>query len=525
MSTLITAAPLPMIDDFGSDVPAGDVVGTTTRSGHRREGNDDERVMSIDHRAARIRPLVRPGWGRSALAYGPFAASDGLIASVVLLNGRNGSENLDPWPSPSDWVKQWIRGTQSDGPAERMLHIHRFPQRDRLTRRLRAARADARRLPAERSDLNLAVSWTPTMDVSEPEVGPAVIVRAAGPDNAELCLADSGELRTVAPLLELPMRIVFLFTGGQLAVLAALGDHTEQWPTPTFLGAVAAPPQGHGWLSIQQRTLGQVGWGMDTRVREVRVDHLAEYPTPDELIAGTGVSSPCSIPPSERRVDDPVVFADDFQRRAPDLAGTSGGGPPWRHVVGQRRIHLDDGSAAVGPAVPTAANRLARLFRPSGQRTAYVVDWDGRAGSIAAEITPPGTRRGEGHSGRGGLILFQDPDNYLIVNDWLDDEYGGASVSSFRRIDGHEEVYDAVWANVGQRVVWGDRHRLTLSFDRSGFTAFVDGEAVLDREFRDVYPTQGPVEVNAVGICTNWEFGDDTGSRFQSFTARARSPR
>lgn len=523
MSALITGEQLPLLDDFGSDAPAGKVIGTTTRTGHRRQGIDAEGVLSIDHRAARIRPLVRPGWGRSTLAYGPFAIRDGLIASIVLLNGRNGSENLDPWPSPINWIKQWVRGTQSDGPAERMLHAYRFPHRDRLTRRLQAARADARCLPADRRDVNLAVSWTPSAVAAEPERGPGLIVRATGPENAELCLAESGELHTAAPLLELPIRLVFLFTGGKLAVLAAIGNDTAHWPKPTYLGTLAAPAGDLGWLSIQQRTLGQVGWGMDTRIREVHVDHLAEYPTVDELAAGAEIDSQCSIPPSGRRIDDPVVFVDHFEGSGPDLAGTTGGGRAWRHVVGKRKIHFDLGTAVVGPALPTPRGRVTRLFRPSGQRTAYVVDWDGRAGSISTEITPPGTRRGNGDAGRAGLILFENQDNYLIVNDWLDDEYGGSSVSSFRRIDGHEEVYDAVWTNVGQRIVWGRRHELTLSFDPSGFTAYVDGEAVLDREYRDVYPTRGPVNVNAVGICTNWEFGDDTGSRFQSFTARGRS--
>jgi hypothetical protein len=523
MSTVITGEPLPLVDDFGSAVPAGKVIGSTTRTGHRRQGVDAERVLSIDHRAARIQPLVQPGWARSALAYGPFVIRDGLIASVVLLNGRNGSENLDPWPSPTNWIKQWIRGTQSDGPAGRLLSTLRFPHRDRLSRRLQAARADARCPPADRQDVNLAVAWTPSVAPDEPDRGPALIVRAAGPENADLCLAEFGELRAAAALLELPMRLVFLFTGGQLAVLAAIGNDTERWPRPTFLGTMAVPAGGLGWLSIQQRTLGQVGWGMDTRIREVHIDHLAEYPTVDELAAGAEIDSPCSIPRNERRTDDPVVLVDRFEGSGRDLAGTTGSGHAWRHVVGRRQICLDNGAAAVGPALPTPNGRVARLFRPTGQRTAYVVDWDGRAGSISTEITPPGTRRGDGDAGRAGLILFQDPENYLIVNDWLDDEYGGASVSSFRRIDGHEEVYDAVWTNVGRRILWGRRHELTLAFDPSGFTAYVDGEAVLDREYRDVYPNRGPVNVKAVGICANWEFGDDTGSRFQSFTARGRS--
>ena len=50
-------------------------------------------------------------------------------------------------------------------------------------------------------------------------------------------------------------------------------------------------------------------------------------------------------------------------------------------------------------------------------------------------MTPPGTGRGEGHNGRGGLVLFQDPDTYVIVNVWLDDapDHDGIAISMFFR--------------------------------------------------------------------------------------------
>lgn len=511
---------LPLVDDFGTDVPGGRVISTATRTGHVRHGTDEERVMSVDHGGLRIKPLVRPAWGRSELAYGPFIGSEGLASSVVFLNGRNGSENLDPWPSLTHWTKQWIRGTQSDGPAQRMLSARRFPNRDRLTRRWQAARSDARRSPSERSDVNLAVSWSSSSPTADPLGEPSVVVRSAGPENAELCLADSGRVRPVEPLRELLMRVVFLHTGGMIAVFLATDDEAERWPAPSYLGALKAPVGRPGWLSIQQRTLGQVGWGMDTRVKEVRIEQLTEYPSVDELEAGAELVLPCPIPSQRRRLDDPIELTGRFGVTAPDLAGCTTGGRTWRHAVGKRRMHVSDDSAVVGDSVPVASHKLARLVRPSGQRTAYVLDWDGHAGSIATEITPPGTERGEGHAGRGGLILFQDPDNYFIVNNWLDDEYGGASVSAFRRLNGHEEVFDAVWTNVGQMITWGRRHELALGFDTTGFTAYVDGVAVLGKEFSDVYPSNGSLQVNAVGICTNWEFGDDTGSRFHSFTAR-----
>jgi hypothetical protein len=319
------------------------------------------------------------------------------------------------------------------------------------------------------------------------------------------------------------MRLVLVCIDERLAVLASFDDGTGRWPQPTYLGTVPARAGERCRLSLQQRTLGQVGWGMDTRVHEVRVDRLVDVPTVADLEAGATISLPCHVPARGRTLDGTIEVDERFRGPAPDLAGHAVGALRWRHVAGERQIRLTGECAETGEAEPAPAGRLARLLRPSGQRTAYVVDWSAPAGSIATEITPPGIRRGDGEAGRAGLVLYQDPANYLIVNDWLDDAYGGASVSAFRRIRGYEEVYDAVWTNVGDRITWGRRHELALAFDAAGFTAYLDGTAVLDRDYRDVYPAGSPLRVTAVGICTNWEFGDDTGSRFHSFTARRRS--
>ena len=49
-------------------------------------------------------------------------------------------------------------------------------------------------------------------------------------------------------------------------------------------------------------------------------------------------------------------------------------------------------------------------------------------------------------------MFEQDDGNALIVSTWLDDEYEGASISSFFRLGGFEDLYDAIWTNVGDRV-------------------------------------------------------------------------
>jgi hypothetical protein len=114
----------------------------------------------------------------------------------------------------------------------------------------------------------------------------------------------------------------------------------------------------------------------------------------------------------------------------------------------------------------------------------------------------------------------QDDDHALLVNLYLNDRYEGASISCFFRVGGYEEVYDAVWNNVGDRVTWGGTNRLRVAFDGDTWTARLDDELVLHRRLRDVYPTIGRWAINRVGIMTNWEFGEDSGSRFVKVTGR-----
>ncbi len=63
-------------------------------------------------------------------------------------------------------------------------------------------------------------------------------------------------------------------------------------------------------------------------------------------------------------------------------------------------------------------------------------------------MTIPGTGRGEGHGGRCGVVFWQDPDNYLVVNLFVDDVFDGASISTFYHLGGNEDMYDAVWTLV-----------------------------------------------------------------------------
>ena len=150
-----------------------------------------------------------------------------------------------------------------------------------------------------------------------------------------------------------------------------------------------------------------------------------------------------------------------------------------------------------------------------------MIDWQ-RAdlADLEIEITPPGTGRGQREAGRCGLIFWQDPKNYITITSYLDDSYPGASVSSFFQIGGFEELYDAVWSMVADRIVWGKPFRFRTVFDGLRYQSYVDGEPVLYRALSDVYPGLPPLAIRKVGLVTNWEWGNDTGSLLRNFAAK-----
>lgn len=205
-----------------------------------------------------------------------------------------------------------------------------------------------------------------------------------------------------------------------------------------------------------------------------------------------------------------VVVQDDFSGPPGELE------PPWDRTLGDGRFELGgDQTARVA----------ADLQHPNPGRTAYTRPWsDPHFADIEVTVTPPGLVRGEGHNGRGGLILFQDPDNYLLANVWLDDapHHDGSSVSMFVRANGYERLYDAVWTNVGRRVYWGKPCRLRMSFDGSTALVLLDNVPVLFRRIQDIYPEAPRWRINRVGLVANWEWGDDTGTTFRTFIACGR---
>jgi hypothetical protein len=184
---------------------------------------------------------------------------------------------------------------------------------------------------------------------------------------------------------------------------------------------------------------------------------------------------------------------------------------------------LDGAGALVCPVPPPrggVGGKLAALVRAEEHRNAYTLPWpDPAMADATVSLIAPGSGPGQDERGRGGIVFRQDHDHQLIVNTWIDDEYGGTSVSSFLRIGGFEDVYDAVWTNVGRRITWGEPYDLRVAFDGDCFVVFVDDEPVLYRRITDIVPSAPRLRIERVGIVSNWEFGDDTGTRFLRFRA------
>jgi hypothetical protein len=278
-------------------------------------------------------------------------------------------------------------------------------------------------------------------------------------------------------------------------------------------GAVECSVGGVHEISAQvAQASGRSAHGVGVRFAaaggQARVSHLEAHAgrvrMPQELDLGT-----IDFPPPSC-----VRMRETFEGSARSLEGKAltEGGRTWRRLIGRGAIRvLGDGSARVA----------ASAAEPNPGRTAFGFDWDEPDFvELEMRLTPPGTQQKQRERSRSGFIVWQDPDNYVIVNVWNSDVYGGASVSSFFHLQGFENIYDAVWTNVGRRVWFGREVLLRLAFDGEQFLVSLDGEPVLYRRLTDVRPGCARLRVKQVGIAANWEWGDDTGSRFRNFIAR-----
>jgi hypothetical protein len=225
--------------------------------------------------------------------------------------------------------------------------------------------------------------------------------------------------------------------------------------------------------------------------------------------------------PSELKLPEPYIPHDSVIEVVDYFKGRSGnldnriinnGTIKWRKELGKGRIAL----SGIGTAKVQAS-----VDKPNPGRTAYTIPWEfPKFADLEVEILPPGNGKGQGEKGRGGLIYWQDENNYIIISTFLDDWVVGKAIATFFYIDGFDDLYRAVWSNISNRIHWGIPYKLRTIFDGTEWLVFLNGEAIIFRSLTDVYPDRKNFIINRVGIVANWEFGDDTGSEFISFIAK-----
>ena len=691
--------PESLQDFFEDDTPPGRVVNARSQAGVRRGGVDREGVISIDHGALRIRPLVHPGWGRAGIAYGPFPRQNGLTVAVHILNGHNSSQTGSLNQSLARRVGRWFLGGAGESPVQRLIGWLRGGSKKNTWRQFQRWYWIDRRHKRNplRLDESLAVGWFPDEVPEDPQQsGNAFIFHALGAENGELRVRGGGrQMPVVRGLQNVPLYLFVVLRERGAAYYAASLPNARGlrgYPALRPLGIDLQQRDESVYAAIYQGVLGQIGFRVDTRVYGVQVEHvpdwsawygtahaadrltgegalhgsaaetggewrvlrggfrrtpqgvqptgadnlaLLEPPAPAGLIhlrldapareeavpavlwrvvdaenhwclqlGKRGCRLQLKVGGREKTVADSITpglhtaapndlqILDDggafalylngqllfdrwfFDASLQEASGVglhvSAAGPggvfrslevhprsvpapavfgfePPRSWSGERTVVRDEFDGEQGDLDETVTTRGGRVWRkqigrgviertghgsarvraslehPNPGRTAYLIDWDTPGfAHLEVEITPPGTGRGQYHKGRGGLIFWQDADNYLIVSSWLDDFYDGASISSFFRLNGFEDLYEAVWTNVGKRIFWGLPFRLGVRFDGRGYTAMLNDEPVLYRALDDVRPEIERLVIRRVGIVANWEWGDDTGSVFRHFVAKTR---
>ena len=267
-------------EDFAVDRPVGGVIGSRCVSGHERLGVDLERVLSIDNAALRIAPLVEAGFGRVALAYGPFERRPGLAFGVYALNGHNTAQ-AEPLSDTFRYrVQRWLSGSEHDQRLRRLMwwlfrgRIRRFPRQLRWWWRTSAPCQVDQRL-----DENLAAGWFPASISKDPRIeGSAFVMSALGPENGELWVGErSCRTRALRGVQNIPIYFVAVIRdGGVVFYVSSISGARDLPPYPWLrpVGIQYSSLSDSLYVGLQQGVIGQVGFRLDSRVYGVRVAQL-----------------------------------------------------------------------------------------------------------------------------------------------------------------------------------------------------------------------------------------------------------
>lgn len=684
------------VDDFRSPLARGRVIGSNPGNGVIRRGVDTENVLSIDNGALRIAPLIKPGWGRSGIAYGPYPRANGLTFHALVLNGHVVSETTPMSDSFRDRLECWARGSFASPLSVRLREWFRVGDKREMWRRVRMwARSSfgffSWPFLAENFAFGFFSRAVPLVPTRE---GNAMVIHAVVADGGELWARSAIECPpTVRGLQNVPFYFtVVLREEGAAYYISSLFPNVPevpQFPDVRLVAVDSFSADPNVYAGIHQSVLGQIGFRAESRIYGTQVATLPRlanwYGTANaaDSLTGTGTLESAEFPANahwvipqgvfERtargvvaaepgvsqailRLSSPaglVNFLVDVPGRADDPVGllfrvedednfwcieVSGSSAQlsivdngkWLRFASVAGRHLcphtvtslqlsDDGenirlyangvelykttlrdhrlasAPGAGFRLPSGSDIAIRAFeahprkvniaglaafdapriepgntivmqddfagppgdhdghatssgngiwtrsigrgvfertgngtlrvmasveQPCPGRTAYLVDWHNPSfADIEVTITPAGHRRGTREKGRSGMIFWQDDDNYLMVSAWVE-SWPAMSVSAFFRVSGFEELFDAVWTNVGTRMHWGEPHNLRILFDGERFLVHLNNEPVLYRALADLYPQTSGLHIRRVGLIANWEWGLDTGSTFANFTGR-----
>ncbi len=264
---------LKMKDNFSDPHPLGQVVGQPNAEGIVRGGRDVEGVMAVDQGALRIRPLLHPGWGRSALAYGPFPRQPGLTFAVYMLNGHNTSQSGELTQSVLRRLGRWALGSGTMPLGRRLWNWTKNGHKSHFLRQVQHwywlnRHYKNGQLPV--LDENMAVGWFADEAPDPMASGTGFVMHALGANNGELWLQANGKS---APVLSgcqnVPIfYVVVLRQKGAVYYAASLPGTVGLGTLPQLrpLGIDVRNEDANLYAVVTQSVLGQIGFSVDSRV-------------------------------------------------------------------------------------------------------------------------------------------------------------------------------------------------------------------------------------------------------------------
>jgi hypothetical protein len=265
--------PLPYRDDFSD--PAASLPPLAGEAGRRLV--DAESIAGLDNGAVRFAPPLRQGWGRAALAYGPWERHDGLTLAAYLLNGHNTAQ-VEPLPdSLKARFDRWLRASEQDG---RSVRLRAWLRSGRVRRTLRAfrwwwsLRKEQRAVP--RLDENLAVGWYSEPAPPDPVgAGAGFVMHATGGENGELWVRAGGASQPVLRAVpDVPLALVVVLRGRGALYCAGATPPGCGLPGYPWVRPLAIDAQSDNMLVtgvVTPGAWGQIGFRIDTRVHAVHV--------------------------------------------------------------------------------------------------------------------------------------------------------------------------------------------------------------------------------------------------------------